>query len=77
MLLLVDCNILIPIPQLLLTIMVRVLQLCICGMLGHIVRVKKLLMDIKKYCSTILYSLSLFHRNIMSSIQAILNHLKV
>ena len=62
---LLKCIIPVPIPCFLLTIIVRVLQLSfyIHGLPSHMVRAEKLLLYVEKYCSTIMNTLSLFHRN--------------
>ena len=57
---------LVPIPCLSLTIIVGVLQLsfCFCGLPCHVVRAKKMHMDIKVHCLTVLCCFSLFHLDI-------------
>ena len=63
---LVECGILIPIPSFLLIIIVRVFQLPfhICGLPGHVISAKTLLMDIKEQSLTMLHTLLLCHINI-------------
>ena len=60
---LVECNIRVPISSFLCTIIMRVLQLsfCFCSLPGHIVRAKKLLLDVKEHSSIILHTLYLFY----------------
>ena len=52
----VECNLLVPILCFPLTIIVEGLQLsfCFCSLPGNMIRAKKLLIDIKEHCSTIL-----------------------
>ena len=60
---LVECNILVPIPSLHLSIIVSVLQLLLsfCRQSGHMVMAKKSLMDVEVHSLTILGALPLFH----------------
>ena len=66
MLLFMECNILVPIPCHSLTIIMEVLQLsfCFCCLPDHMVRTKKMLVDVKDYCGTVLCPISLFHVDI-------------
>ena len=66
MLVFVEGKILVPIPCLSLTITVGILQLsfCFCSLPGHMVRAKKMLVNIKVHCSTVLCCFSLFHIDI-------------
>ena len=70
MMFLVECDIFVPIPPFHLTIIVRCLQLsfCIYGMLGHMIRAEKKLVDVKEYSSTILCTLPLFYIAIFVSV---------
>ena len=60
---LLECNILVPIPLFILTIIMRISQLSFCffDLPDHMVGAKIWLMDIDEHSLTILHTLLLFH----------------